>query len=812
MRLVSEVALAVSSLGCLASTVSAGALAIQPARPAAQQNSDGLSPVLDCRVEGPFWDERWTACAGLLDELFAALEEGGFLANFDLVSGALEAGQHNGQVDADAHVYRTLEGVALLARARGETKIDERASALVDRILAAQREDGYLHTASQCTERVRPFRDVRKGRELYCAGELIRAGLALQRAFGDERLLDGARRLAALLAEKFGEEGRGDPPGHQGLESALTRLARATGDESLRELAAFLIEQRGQDYGRTRMWGPEVQDSQPVLGQRTAVGDPLRALNMFTAVAEIARDTRWEDYWKASLTFWDDVFRRKSYIHGGVGVVEAGFGEEFALPHELALCAPDAATAMAEWNHGLALLAGHATFADLYERVLFNNVLASLAVDGRSVAQRNPLASSEPLERVPVGQALGAATHLARFLPSVSDHVYATYKDEIYVLQYLPSRATVELSSGTVTIVQETDYPIGNTIKLTFQCDKIVPFRLFVRVPGWCRDWVTLGPAETITTQRVTHGHDPGTWLNYHRRWTPGSTFSISFPLFMERERAPQEREACRGRVALRRGPLVYAFEGSDHANKLESVVVPKQAVLPYEAGEGALGGAPVCKLRGFQWNADASENALVPTDLTAIPYYLWGARGSTTLGVWMPEREGFARQPGEVQPLRQYGAVVRASHVGKSATLAALNDQRAPKKKSEIDPDLTKEQREALAEAERKMPRFTFASHKGTKEWVRYDFNEAQEFKGAEVYWHEDGVCAVPNSWKLQWLDRDRWRDVELNVSRYETAKGKFNKVHFTPITTRSLKLEVQLEDGASAGILEWRVNRVPR
>ena len=57
-----------------------------------------------------------------------------------------------------------------------------------------------------------------------------------------------------------------------------------------------------------------------------------------------------------------------------------------------------------------------------------------------------------------------------------------------------------------------------------------------------------------------------------------------------------------------------------------------------------------------------------------------------------------------------------------------------------------------------------------------------------------------------LLWQDGDEWKPVEADES-YGVDKDKLNRVTFQPVTTTALRLEVQLQDNASGGILEWRL-----
>jgi hypothetical protein len=138
--------------------------------------------------------------------------------------------------------------------------------------------------------------------------------------------------------------------------------------------------------------------------------------------------------------------------------------------------------------------------------------------------------------------------------------------------------------------------------------------------------------------------------------------------------------------------------------------------------------------------------------------------------------------------------AKASASHVFVNDTVEALNDGLEPS-----------------SSGDHSIARFTWAHHYGTKEWVQYDFKNAQKMSAVEVYWFDDtgvngGICRLPQSWRLLYKQGNEWRPVE-KASAYGVEKDRFNRVTFTPVETTALRLEVQLQDGVSGGILEWKV-----
>jgi hypothetical protein len=106
--------------------------------------------------------------------------------------------------------------------------------------------------------------------------------------------------------------------------------------------------------------------------------------------------------------------------------------------------------------------------------------------------------------------------------------------------------------------------------------------------------------------------------------------------------------------------------------------------------------------------------------------------------------------------------------------------------------------------------PNFDFWPHKGTAEWVAYEFAQPTEVRSVRVSWFDDtgsGECRLPVSWRVAYRAADgQWQPVS-GASDYAIRKSEPVKVTFTPVTTRALRLEIQLREGFSAGLYEWEV-----
>ena len=238
--------------------------------------------------------------------------------------------------------------------------------------------------------------------------------------------------------------------------------------------------------------------------------------------------------------------------------------------------------------------------------------------------------------------------------------------------------------------------------------------------------------------------------------------------------------ESDAGRVAIERGPIVYCVEAVDNGGRVHDLVLPDDAPLTPSVEPTLLGGVTV--LHGKARRIDAEHKA-APADLVAVPYYAWCHRTPGEMTVWLP------RTP---EALDKSPLPASASHTYENDSLAALSDGRVPKSSND-----------------QTIPRFTWWDHRGTTEWVQYDFPQPGKLRKVEVYWFDDtgvGKCRVPASWRLLYKTRDEWRPVQTKDA-FGVAKDRFNEVTFEPVESPCLRIEVKLQDGFSGGILEWRI-----
>ena len=796
----------IRSMGLGASLLLAAGGAM-PAHAMPQGSSLQAVPFQEVRITDDFWRARIETNRRVTVEAnLEKCEETGRLRNF-AVTGKVIEGAHEGLLFNDSDVYKMLEGIAYTLAHGRDAKLEARADEIIAWIAAAQQPDGYLNTYYTLVKPEARWKNTAHGHELYCLGHMIEAGIAYWQATDKRVLLDVAIRFADYVDQVFGPDAKPDPPGHQELELALFKLAAATGEPRYRTLGEFFLRARG-DRRREALYGKYCQDDTPVLDQRVVTGHAVRAMYQYCAMTDVARTTGAElggREWREALeALWNDVVLSKMYVTGGIGnsAHNEGFTEAFDLPNDTAYAETCAAIGMGLWNHRMFLLTGDAKYADVLERELFNNVLAGVSLSGDRFFYDNPLASDGGHHRVPWFDCSCCPTNIVRYIPGIGERIYAhDGKQRIFVVLYVGSSTEIALPGGTVTITQETGYPWDGLVKLRVEPSRPMDFVLSLRLPGWangdfqCDGALATGasPKEPIATRRPREPRF-GDWLDLSRTWSPGDEGTIEFAMPVQRVYADARIAADRGRVALQRGPVVYALEGVDNDGHTASLVLPRESELTLHRDPAILDGVPIVRAAGRRVVAEDGARTTKPALLTAVPYHLWDNRAPGDMTVWIPEEEELASYPGELDEVRVGERLVRGSHCYHGDTIEAVCDG--------VEPS---------ASNDHSIPRHTFWDHRGTSEWLGYAWETPRRVSTAAVYWFDDtgrGSCRVPKAWRLLWNDGEEWHPVEIVEGSCGTRPDVFNTIRFTPVRTTSLRLEVELQDGWSGGVLEWKVD----
>ncbi|MFQ7400540.1 MAG: glycoside hydrolase family 127 protein [Neglectibacter sp.] len=621
-------------------------------------------PLKDIQIQDRFWKERldlvrkeiipyqWEA----MNDRVPNAEPSHCIENYRIAAGQAQ-GSFYGEVFQDSDLAKWLEAVAYVLSFQPDPKLEKLADEAIELVCAAQQPDGYLNTFFTIKEPDQRWRNLREGHELYCAGHMMEAAVAYFEATGKRRLLDAMMRLADLICNTFGpEEGKIHAyPGHEEVELALFRMYRATGVRRYLELSAYFINCRGtgENYFRNEndrpgylpIWGSMDTNSdmsyyqahQPVREQKQAAGHAVRAMYLYSAMADLAGELKDEGLLNACKTLWNDVTERQMYVTGGVGAsgILERFTTDYDLSNEMAYAESCASIGLMLFGLRMNRVTRQAKYFDPVERALYNTVLASVALDGKSFFYVNPLevwpkacmpyTSKEHVKpvRQPWFSCACCPPNVARTFASLGQYIWAQDSQRVYLNLFISS--TVKAKNGAI-LKLETEFPLENVLKIT--SDQVL--ELAVRIPGYGKNF------RANVSYRKENGY--GVF-----ELEAGKELEIQFDAPACFIRANPEVRACSGKVCIQRGPVVYCLEEIDNGSNLSALSVDT-AVSPGERESDIPGGLMITASgkRRRPW-ADDKLYGEIPsqyeeTVLQAVPYAFWGNREKGEMTVWIRE------------------------------------------------------------------------------------------------------------------------------------------------------------------------------
>ena len=736
----------------------------------------------------------------------------------------------------DTDLYKVIEGAAYTLSVHPDPKLDAYVDGLIAKIAAAQEPDGYLYT-TRSIDPNNPHRWAGPQRwvlerddshELYNLGHLIEAAVAHHLATGKRTFLDVAVKAADLLVRTFGPGKRSTWPGHQITEMALVRLYRVTNDESYLNLAKFFLDQRGPGPfppgERANPRGLEYNQAHlRVIEQTEPVGHAVRAMYMYAGMADVAALTGDAAIRAAGDRIWQNLTSSKLYLTGGIGSSASGeaFGKPYELPNMSAYNETCASVGMDYWNHRQFLLHGDAKYIDVMERTLYNGLISGVALDGRTFFYPNPLESNGQHARSEWFGVACCPGNITRFMASVPGYIYAHKGDTLYVNLFAGGTADIDVPGGRVKVSQETRYPWDGLVKMTVSPERARQFAINVRIPGWARnepvpsdlyrflDPPAPPPAIKVNGQGAAMRIEKG-YVALSRTWKPGDVVELSLPMPVRRVTAHAEVEADRNRVALQRGPIVFAAEWPDNpGGKVRNIVLPDANALTSEFRPDLLNGVQVVTGRAVglsEQEGGGIRRADQP--FVAIPYATWANRGRGQMAVWLARVDAAAR-PTPLPTLATTSTV----------TASPLPNGRGKNPRNIVDGEEPRNSADSTAyfdwwpvqgwsaacDAPGAQPRRLCSR----QEWVEMVFARPATVSRSDVYWFDDtgrGGVRVPASWRLLYKDGDQWKPVDAK-NAFGVSRDAWNTVAFTPVTTTALRIEVVMQPQFSAGLQEWKV-----
>jgi DUF1680 family protein len=642
----------------------------------AQTKDYPIKPVsfTNVKLNDHFWTSRIeTNRTVTIPASFARCENTGRVKNFEMA--AARSGKFCTKFPFDdTDIYKTIEGASYSMAVHPDSKLDAYVDSLITIVGKAQEPDGYLYTA-RTIDPLHPHpwsgperwvKENELSHELYNSGHMFEAAAAHYLATNKRNFLDIALKNADLLVKTFGPGKRHVAPGHEIVEMGLVRLYRITGKKEYLDLAKFFIDERGHrayDKTSTDEWknGMYWQDNEPVIAQDDAEGHAVRAMYLYSGMADVAALTGDKEYITAIDKIWNNMVGKKIYVQGGIGAVPGGerFGADYELPNTTAYNETCAAIGDVFWNQRMFLLHGESKYIDVLEKVLYNGLISGVGLDGKTFFYTNAMQVTngvthhelEP-ERSGWFECSCCPTNMARFLPSLSGYMYAQKDNNVFVNLFIAGTANIVVGNKKVSIVQSNNYPWNGALSFAVTPEAPTNFAMRIRIPGWARAEAI--PSDLYAFQNKSAAKI-GLKLNskalaykvengyavINRQWKKGDNIQLNLPMEVKKVIANKALVDDKGKTALQRGPIMYCAEWKDNGGTVSNLVIPANAIFKPVAEPGLLNGVTV--LKGQILSETKGETAK-KVELTAIPYYSWANRGKGEMTVWFPEVNAAAK------------------------------------------------------------------------------------------------------------------------------------------------------------------------
>ncbi len=614
---------------------------------------------------------QWEA----LNDRIEGAEPSHAIKNFRIAAG-LEKGEFKGFVFQDSDFYKWLEAAGYSLGIVFDPELKKTVDDAIDLISKAQQPDGYLNTYFIVKEPDKKWTNLRDCHELYCAGHLIEAAVAYHNATGDTKILDVVCRLADHIDNTFGDEPgkKRGYPGHEEIELALVKLYRVTGEQRYLDLSKYFIDERGKqplyfeleaqargNVDHFRIWdhmgASYFQSHLPVREQTKAVGHAVRAVYLYSGMADVALETGDKKLFEACRALWDNITNRQMYVTGAIGSMSFGeaFSFDYDLPNDTVYAETCAAIGLVFFAQRMLQLETDRIYSDVMELALYNAVLSGISLDGKSFFYVNPLEvwpeaceknktrSHVKVSRQPWFGCACCPPNIARLLMSLGSYMYSAKDNDINIHLYVNSQAVINLQDNTITISQNTNYPWDGNISIEVTPENEALFGINLRIPGWCKNAQISVNGESYGLEHM----QPSGYVKIERVWKKGDMIGLNFDIPVMRIKShPNVRENT-GKIAIMRGPLVYCAEEADNGKDLHNIIITKESNFEGCFEKEFLGGVYVItsdakRIDSNGWTEDLysadTEIKSIPATIKLIPYYLWANREPGEMIVWMRE------------------------------------------------------------------------------------------------------------------------------------------------------------------------------
>ena len=645
--------------------------------------------IIDTKINNGFWKERKKLNKSV--SLYAVLK------SFEDTGRIRALTSDNDPVKERPHIFwesdlaKLMEGAFFSMQQEKDEKLEQICDSIIDKIIANQEEDGYLNYFFSKHEPDNKFTNLRDRHELYCAGHLLESAVEHHKATGNSKFFDAMERYVDHIISKFGkEEGKmRGYPGHQEIELALVKAYEHTNKKKFLDLASYFIDERGthdkpedhyyvkekkklmekegeidlsllpsamrdfasfdQDFlGKTFRDLQYWQAHERPVDQKTAEGHSVRALYMFTAMADLARLNNDEQMLKACKTLWRNIVDKRMYVHSGVGSAHIGerFTFDYDLPNDMAYAETCATIALIYFANRMSKMELNSEYGDIVENSLYNLLLASTSLDGKgffydNYLECNPGYLHSQQRRHGIRDEYHMCSccppNITRLFASMDMYIYNGFEDSLVVDQYISSETNFMNKPQGIKLNQTSDFPHKGYSKIEIIDSANKETIIYFRIPSWDKN-MQINLNGSKVDYEVVNGY-----AKINKIWKINDVVELHFDFSPRYVRTNPNVRYNVGRACLFRGPVLYCLEEHDNGNYLNKLVLNTNNNL--DENNEKIHSEDIISLttKGFKFKDTDNlyiqdKPDMMETSLKFIPYYCWSNRGENEMLVWVNE------------------------------------------------------------------------------------------------------------------------------------------------------------------------------
>ena len=602
----------------------------------------------------------------------------------------------------ESDLAKLMEGAFFTMQQKKNKKLLEICNLIIDKIISNQEKNGYLNFYFSFHEPKNKFTNLRDRHELYCAGHLLESAIEHCKATGDKRFFNSIEKYIDHIISIFGKE-KGKTrgyPGHQEIELALIKAYNFTKKKKFLDLAAYFIDERGTDNKNNKHYfieerkkilkkevdfdpsnlpasirdllnfGPDPhgttsgklgdlqgsvfrdleywQSHLEPINQNTAEGHSVRALYMFTAMADLARINKNKKLLKTCKTLWRNIVDKRMYVHSGVGSAHIGerFTFDYDLPNDMAYAETCATIALIYFANRMSKMELNSEYGDIVENSLYNLLLASTSLDGKgffydNYLECNPGYLHSQQRRHGVRDEYHKCSccppNITRLFASMDMYIYNEFEDSLVVDQYISSETNFMNKPQGIKLNQTSDFPHKGYSKIEIIDSANKETTIYFRIPSWDKN-MQINLNGSKVDYEVVNGY-----AKIHKNWQKNDVVELHFDFSPRYVRTNPNVRYNVGRACLFRGPVLYCLEEHDNGNYLNKLVLNTNNNLD-EKNE-KINSEDIISLttKGFKFKDTDNlyiqdKPDMMETSLKFIPYYCWSNRGENEMLVWVNE------------------------------------------------------------------------------------------------------------------------------------------------------------------------------